>query len=120
MTRKCTSSDGRSECWTSHLRVRDLFPTFCGHVIDRVLRSPGALAYRVHDSTIKAVDSHLRINGVVGDLSCRDVPLRMRHSFPSHSGRQASVPDYGGLSSDEDGVYTSDLEELLELISSKG
>lgn len=81
---------------------------------------PGALAYRVHDSTIKAVDSHLRINGVVGDLSCRDVPLRMRHSFPSHSGRQASVPDYGGPSSDEDGVYTSDLEELLELISSKG
>ncbi|KAK9896474.1 hypothetical protein P389DRAFT_190015 [Cystobasidium minutum MCA 4210] len=88
----------------------------------RVLDEPStrALAYRVHDSTIKAVDSHLRINGVVGDLSCRDVPLRMRHSFPAQSGRQASIPDYGGSNSDEDGVYTSDLEELLELISSKG
>lgn len=83
-------------------------------------RLVGALAFRVHDSTIKAVDSHLRINGVVGDLSCRDIPLQIRHAAPAHLTRQANGAHIHNSGSDDDGVYTSDLEELLSLITGKG
>lgn len=60
------------------------------------------------------------MNGVVGDMVCRDVPLRIRHAKAGHAGRQGSLSDYNFPASDDDGVYTSDLEELLNLITSQG
>lgn len=80
----------------------------------------GALAYRAHDSTIKAVDSHLRLNGVVGDVACRDIPLRIRHAIPGQAGRKEVTSDYNLPAGDDAGVYTSDLEELLDLITTQG
>lgn len=80
----------------------------------------GALAYRVHDSTIKAVDSHLRMNGVVGDVACRDIPLRIRHAGAIQTGRKESSPDYNLPKNDDAGVYTSDLDELMSLITTQG
>lgn len=60
------------------------------------------------------------MNGVVGDMTCRDIPLRIKHSNPGHSGRQSSVSDYNLPINDDNGVYTTDLEELLGLITSQG
>lgn len=53
-------------------------------------------------------------------MTCRDIPLRLKHSNPGHPGRQSSVSDYNLPINDDNGVYTTDLEELLGLITSQG
>lgn len=62
----------------------------------------GPLAYRISDKTIKAVDSHLRLNGVLSDAECRDVPLRIR-----------TGPGEGE-------TFTAGLDELLIMMSNRG
>merc|ERR1712093_345231 len=65
------------------------------------------LAYRVNDSTIKAVDSHLRLNGVISDIECRDIPMQIRHAPAAKAGggsrRKGDVTDNGATIVDDDG-----------------
>lgn len=70
----------------------------------------------MNDSTIKAVDSHLRLNGVISDIECRDIPIRIRHTPPSRSSGAAVHDEV----IDEDGCFTSGFDELLELMTTKG
>ena len=92
--------------------------TFCFNV---KLLSPGPIAYRIKDTTIKSIDSHLRLNGVITDIECRDIPVRIRHAMPIlPTRRKGSTSENGNTVVDDDGCFTSGCDELLDLMTTKG
>lgn len=85
----------------------------------RLIGTAGPLAYRARDSTVKAVDSHLRLNGVLGTIEARDVPIRIHHSqTPASTSRSQSSTTHN--EDDCCAITTSDLEELLIHLSTQG
>ena len=81
----------------------------------------GPIAYRIKDTTIKSIDSHLRLNGVISDIECRDIPIRIRHALPVRPARQkGTTSENGNTIVDDDGSFTSGFDELLDLMTTKG